>query len=101
VTFGFVDRVGEFGGARLGSGFGSIPGLEFVWVRLDPVPSVALLLPSLASRVSGSPEPCPERCCCAPASRARDRAAHAARSVALHEKREPERGYYAWRRSMR
>jgi hypothetical protein len=35
----------QFGGARLGSGFGSMPGLEFVWARLDPVPSVALLLP--------------------------------------------------------
>jgi hypothetical protein len=36
----------DFGGARLNSGFGSIPGLEFVRVRLDSVPSVALLLPS-------------------------------------------------------
>jgi hypothetical protein len=44
----------EFGGARLGSGFGSVSGFEFVWVRLDSVPSVALLLPSLAFRVSGS-----------------------------------------------
>jgi hypothetical protein len=32
--------------ARLSSGFGSTPGLEFVWVRLVSVPSVALLLPS-------------------------------------------------------
>jgi hypothetical protein len=39
----------EFGGARLGSGFGSVPRLEFVWVRLHPVPSVALLLPISAS----------------------------------------------------
>jgi hypothetical protein len=36
----------QFGGARLGSRFGPIPGLEFVWVRLDSVPSVALLLPT-------------------------------------------------------
>jgi hypothetical protein len=45
----------EFGGARLSSGFGSVAGVEFAWVRLDSVPSVALLLPSLASRASGSP----------------------------------------------
>ena len=36
----------EFGGAPLGSGFDCIWGLTLVWVRLDSVPSVALLLPS-------------------------------------------------------
>ena len=41
MTFGFVDRVGS-SVKRLGSGFGSIPGFEFVWVRLDSVPSIAL-----------------------------------------------------------
>lgn len=42
-----------FVGARPGSEFGSTTGLEFVWVRLDFVPSVALLLPTaLPSRIS-------------------------------------------------
>jgi hypothetical protein len=37
-------RVGaEFGRARLGSGFGSVPGLEFFWLRLDSVLSVDLI----------------------------------------------------------
>jgi hypothetical protein len=51
VTFGFRRPEREFGGARLGSGFDSIPGLEFVWLRLDSVLSVVLLLPSSRSEV--------------------------------------------------
>ena len=53
MTFGFVDRGGSSVGLVWTQDLALSRRLAFVWVRLVPVPSVALLLPTaLPSRIS-------------------------------------------------